>query len=215
MVLLVSLPIFEWPLTDMAEHDTHLASASEVGELSAMLGRAFFDDPVQLYLFPDESKRLAKVERLFGSFLRGHYVKHQATYATAALEGAALWAPPNHATFTPMEILSQAVPMLRSFGVGVARALKVLETIEREHPSEPHWYLGVLGTDPKHQGRGIGASVLAPVLERCDAEGIPAYLESSKDRNVAYYERFGFTVTKEIALPRGGPFVWAMWRDPQ
>jgi carbamoyl-phosphate synthase large subunit len=49
----------------------------------------------------------------------------------------------------------------------------------------------------------------------CDREGIPAYLESSKDRNVPYYERFGFKVTKEIALPRGGPLVWAMWRDPQ
>lgn len=199
----------------MAEHDTTLATRAEVSTLSAMLGRAFLDDPVQLYLFPDAASRLAKVERLFGTFLRAHYIKHGATFITSACEGAALWAPPGHATFTPREIVSQAVPMLRSFGLGVQRALKVLDTIEREHPSEPHWYLGVLGTDPVHQGKGIGASVLRPVLDACDRDGMPAYLESSKDRNVPYYERFGFKVTKEIALPRGGPLVWAMWRDPQ
>ena len=199
----------------MAEHATHLATPGEIPALAAMLGRAFLDDPVQLYLFQHEASRLKKVERLFGTFLRGHYVKHGATYSTSGNEGVALWAPPGHATFTPLEILSQAVPMLRSFGFGVQSALKVLDAIEKEHPTEPHWYLGVLGTDPIHQGRGIGASVLNPVLERCDHDGIPAYLESSKDRNVPYYERFGFKVTKEIALPRGGPLVWAMWRDPQ
>jgi ribosomal protein S18 acetylase RimI-like enzyme len=199
----------------MAEHETHLATSAEVAKLSAMLGRAFLDDPVQLYLFPDEATRLKKVERLFGAFLRAHYVKQGATFSTSAHEGVALWAPPGHATFTPLEILSQAGPMLRSFGFGIQRALKVLDTIEKEHPTEPHWYLGVLGTDPIHQGKGIGASVLQPILDRCDREGVPAYLESSKDRNVPYYERFGFKVTKEIALPRGGPLVWAMWRDPQ
>lgn len=199
----------------MAEHATHFAEGNEASKLASMLGRAFLDDPVQLYLFPDESTRLKKVERLFGSFLRGHYLKHGATSATKNHEGVALWAPPGHSIFTPGEIVSQAVPMLRSFGLGVQRALKVLDAIEKHHPKEPHWYLGVLGTDPIHQGKGIGASVLQPVLERCDHEGIPAYLESSKDRNVPYYERFGFKVTKEIALPRGGPLVWAMWRDPQ
>jgi len=199
----------------MANHETHVARSSEVQSLAAMLGRAFLDDPVQLYLFPDASSRLAKVERLFGTFLRGHYVKHGATFASSGGEATALWAPPGHATFTPLEIASQAIAMLRSFGLGIPRALKVLDTIEREHPKIPHWYLGVLGTDPIHQGKGFGASVLAPILERCDHEGTPAYLESSKDRNVPYYERFGFKVTNEIALPRGGPLVWAMWRDPQ
>jgi GNAT superfamily N-acetyltransferase len=71
-----------------------------------------------------------------------------------------------------------------------------------------------LGTDPAAQGQGVGAALLAPILARCDAEGIPAYLESSKDRNVPYYQRFGFEVTGEIQL-RGGPKVWPMWRTPQ
>ena len=70
------------------------------------------------------------------------------------------------------------------------------------------------GTDPPAQGRGIGSALLAPGLELCDRDGLPAYLESSKERNVAFYSRFGFRVTDEVQMPGGGPKVWLMWRDP-
>jgi ribosomal protein S18 acetylase RimI-like enzyme len=91
----------------------------------------------------------------------------------------------------------------------------VLSTIEQAHPRQPHWYLAVLGTDPLHQGRGIGTALMAPVLERCDEEGLPAFLESSKESNVPYYERFGFRVERELKLGKGAPSVWPMWREPQ
>jgi predicted N-acetyltransferase YhbS len=92
-------------------------------------------------------------------------------------------------------------------------ALFGLAKIEQLHPPEPHMYLAVLGTDPGRQGEGIGGRLMAPVLEECDRDGVAAYLESSKERNLAYYSRFGFRVTSELDLPRG-PRVWGMWRDP-
>ena len=85
--------------------------------------------------------------------------------------------------------------------------------VERRHPREPHLYLAVLGADPPAQGRGVGSAAIAPGLELADAEGLPAYLETAKERNLAFYTRFGFRVTDEFRLPGGGPTVWCMWRD--
>ena len=72
----------------------------------------------------------------------------------------------------------------------------------------------MLGTDPAAQGRGLGSAVLRPVLEQCDRDGVGAFLESSKERNIDFYARHGFRVTSEIRLPRG-PLMWQMWRDPR
>jgi ribosomal protein S18 acetylase RimI-like enzyme len=72
-----------------------------------------------------------------------------------------------------------------------------------------------LGTDPAAQGHGVGSTLLSSMLERVDAEGAPAYLECSKERNVAFYARFGFTVTKELNAVQGGPRIWLMWREPR
>jgi GNAT superfamily N-acetyltransferase len=86
-----------------------------------------------------------------------------------------------------------------------------LVRIERAHPREPHWYLAVLGTDPRRQHRGVGSALLAPILARCDADRVPAYLESSKRTNVPFYERHGFRVVGELAI-QGGPVIWRMLR---
>ncbi len=76
--------------------------------------------------------------------------------------------------------------------------------MERAHPPVPrHFYLAVLGIDPPHQGRGLGSALLAPVLELCDREAVHAYLESSKERNVDFYSRHGFRVTREIRTSEG------------
>jgi GNAT superfamily N-acetyltransferase len=104
---------------------------------------------------------------------------------------------------------------LKVLGSRTFAVMQGLGEIEREHPIEPHWYLAVLGTDPSAQGHGLGSALLRSRLSRCDDRRFPAYLESSKESNVPYYERFGFRVTGEIRVPGGGPRVWPMWRNPQ
>ena len=85
----------------------------------------------------------------------------------------------------------------------------------RLHPERPHWYLSGIGTDPPAQGSGVGSALMRAQMARCDAAGEAAYLESSKERNVPFYERHGFRVTGELTVPGGGPTLWLMWRNPQ
>jgi GNAT superfamily N-acetyltransferase len=85
--------------------------------------------------------------------------------------------------------------------------------MEKDHPHEPHWYLNLIGVEPSAQGHGGGSALLAHTLERCDAEGLPAYLDSNTERSIPLYQRHGFEVTEEVRLPRGGPPFWRMWRE--
>ena len=85
--------------------------------------------------------------------------------------------------------------------------------MSRHHLREPHYYLAALGTDPSHQRKGIGSALIQPVLDRCDRESLPAYLESSKRTNIPFYERHGFEVVEELEVP-GGPKLWPMVRRP-
>jgi GNAT superfamily N-acetyltransferase len=93
------------------------------------------------------------------------------------------------------------------------RARTALELTDQCHPEEPHDYLFLLGTRPEWQSRGLGSALLRKVLERCDREGRPAYLEASTEGNRRLYLRHGFEVTGEIRLP-DGPSMWPMWREP-
>ncbi len=68
---------------------------------------------------------------------------------------------------------------------------------------EPHWYLPLIGVDPAHQGEGHGDALMAYALARCDRDHAPAYLESSKPRNIPFYRRYGF----ETARRDPGRFV--------
>jgi GNAT superfamily N-acetyltransferase len=177
------------------------------------LSEAFASDPLVRFLFPDEGSRRRRVTAMFGLQLAAHYRALGAVWTTDGCDGAALWAPPDHWRFGTSTMLRSAPAMIRMHGRHLARALRYLSAVEARHPVEPHWYLGALGTRPAVQRRGIGSALLAPVLDRCDAEGLPAYLENSHPDNVAYYRRHGFQVTEELA-PAGGPPVWLMWREP-
>ena len=64
------------------------------------------------------------------------------------------------------------------------------------------------------QGRGIGSALLAPGLEACDRDGLPAYLETQKESNVSWYARAGFEVSDEVRLP-GTPPIWCLRREPR
>jgi len=192
-----------------------VATGADREAIADALADAFFDDPVLSWILKEPDSRHRRLARLFGVQLRGHYLPLGTVWTTDDRAGAALWAPPGHAIIPPATILRHLPDMLQALGRHALRAVRTLNHVERLHPKEPHWYLGVLGTRTAAQGRGVGSAVLGPVLERCDAEGTAAYLESSKEANIAFYRRHGFEVTGEIPLPFGGPTVWPMWREPR
>lgn len=194
------------------------ARRSDIRELSRTMSRAFYDDPVMAWVLPDDKVRSPRLIRMFSTMARHHHLGGGG--AEVACDGpgigaAAMWDPPNRWQHSGREQLAMTLDFIRVFGLHSARARAVQELMKRVHPEEPHWYLAAIGSDPAVRGHGFGQALMRSRLDRCDAEHCPAYLESTKPGNVPYYERFGFTVTREIVLPEGGPTMWAMWRAPR
>jgi ribosomal protein S18 acetylase RimI-like enzyme len=208
-------------LADVSELTVRPAIRADVPELADVLGRAFFDDPPFVWVLPDDDVRRRKLAGLFKLLVTTIHLPRggcEVAVRDGRVAAGSMWDPPDQwqtSFVTEMAQLPSLVMLLgRHFFAGI-RGLSAMSLLADVHPHEPHWYLGMIGTDPDAQGGGCGGALMRSRLSRCDAEGFPAYLESSKESNVPYYERFGFKVTKEITLPRSGPSLYPMWRDPE
>jgi GNAT superfamily N-acetyltransferase len=189
------------------------ATKADDNKVADVLARSFWDDPVMSWLVAPARTRYVRQRHFFRS--EAASVRRRGLVLTTDdLAGAAYWLPPKAWKTPTRDLVLHGLPMVRAFGTRIPTALPLLTQMEKIHPSEPHWYLAVIGTDPVRQGYGVGGALIDHVLERCDDEGVGAYLESSKATNVPYYERFGFKVTEEIAFDKG-PTLWGMWRDPR
>jgi len=94
-------------------------------------------------------------------------------------------------------------------------ANEIMERIHKKHVPEPHWYLAIVAVDPELQGRGLGSALVKEGLMQADQAHCPSYLETSEQRNLAFYERQGFVVVETVILGDGGPPAWAMRREPR
>ena len=175
-----------------------------------MLAAAFATDP-PLAFITEGPRQVERLRRYFADVLPKSYLPHGETWVSDDPAGAAVWLAPGHGASTR----GVRTTLLRTFGRRPVRALASLHAIERGDPKGDYWYLDYIAVDPSAQGRGTGSALLAPRLERCDAEGVPAYLNAGSERSRELYRRHGFEATAEFRLPFGGPPLWRMWRTPR
>jgi len=190
-----------------------VATKGDADRVAHTLARAFLDDPLTSFFLPDEARRPDRLRRMFKQlFVWGQ--PYGACHVTPDFEAAILWRPPNAYRIPYWRYLTSGLELLGIFGSNAWTVTKAMNQIESAHPKPPNWYLQAVGTDPDWQGKGWGGVVIRHQLALADAAGTPCYLESSKASNIPIYERLGFVVTGEIAIPNG-PKIWPMWRDPR
>ena len=192
-----------------------LAADDDHTAVARVLTRAFLGDPVFDWMFPRPRTRAAMIERFFGGLVLDATAPHDTVWTTDGVSGAALWEPPGAHGASLVDQLRMVPETVRVCWPRPVRALRAMGAFELHHPEVDHWYLWFVGVAPEQQGRGIGTALLQPVLDRCDASRMPAYVDATTRRNRALYERLGFETIAEVPLPgRGGPSIWPMWREP-
>ena len=195
--------------------DIRKMRSDEVGPVARTLAQAFYDDPHFRWIVRNDSIRMRRMVGGFATFIGRIWLPHDEGYVHERLSGAALWMPPGTWHMGVLAQLRLLPSIVRNVGADSGRLLRAVTWMEKTHPHEPHWYLPAIGVAPAWQGRGYGAALLRPMLERCDAERVPAYLEASTPRNRALYERHGFEVVEEGRYATDGPPLWRMWREPR
>ena len=186
------------------------AGRNDVPLLSDVLVRAFREDPFYLWMLKDDPGYEEKLLKKFNGDL-GKAVSAGTVYTTDDCRGVALWDAP---TGSPLHELKDPKPLVDLIGERAGEVLDGFRTLEALRPECEHWYLSIFATDPDHQRTGVGTAMIRPVLHRCDREGAPAYLETSRERNTVYYSRFGFERTGHVRIDNG-PELWTMQREPK
>ena len=185
---------------------TVTAPGEEEGAI-AVLALAFGTDPVSRWAWPDPHTYLTSFTAFARAFGGAAFAQGTA-HILGDFAGAALWLPPGaHPDEEAMIALLQGT---------VAESVlpdlfAVLEQMGEYHPTEPHWYLPMIGVDPSQQGHGIGSALLTHALAACDQDGMPAYLESSNPKNVPLYQRHGFEVIGTVQAG-SSPTIYPMLR---
>ena len=188
------------------------ATADDNSRLKTVLAEAFYDDPIFGWLMPDDRRRGARLRHFFSIELRHMGPPRGEVLTTSELTGAVIVMPPRAWRAPVRATLLEG----GAFGVHLGRAARLGAAIEWHHSRDgrdPHYYVRDVGVLPRMQGQGIGSRLLRRILQRCDSEGLPAYLEASSERNAVLYERLGFHVTRELRVSSSPP-LRLMLRPP-
>ncbi|MEE1796955.1 GNAT family N-acetyltransferase [Streptomyces sp. BE308] len=191
---------------------TRRADARDRDLVVSVLEEAFHHDPVSGWVFPEEEHRRAVHGKFLGVFVDVALAEGRIDLLADGT-AVALWLT------VPAGVPEEEDPtpalMRRTADPGNERCELVGRLTGAVHPHDrAHEYLLMVGVSPGRQGEGIGAALIEEVLERCDREGVPAYLEASSARSRGLYERLGFTfLGRAVELP-DGPSMWPMWREP-
>lgn len=186
------------------------ATASDESGVIGVLTLAFSSDPMARWAQPDPHQYLTHFPVLAKAF-GGKAFAQETAYFAEGYAGAALWLPPGFSPDeeTMIDVVERTAPDAIKGDV-----YGVFEAMGKYHPTEPHWYLPLIGVDPSQQGNGIGSALMKHALVPCDREGTIAYLESSNPRNISLYKRHGFEVIGEIQIG-SSPTMYPMLRKPQ
>lgn len=192
------------------------ASHADTDRLAVSLARAFDDDPILNWLIRKDNKRVQGMRSLFHTCISNLCLHHDHVFVTDDLTAGALWYPPGKYKISLIKQLilgPKMIPAVRF--TGLLRLASAMDKSGRQHPKDKYYYLEFIGVIPECRGTGAGAALMQPILDICDNEKCGAFLQCSKETNISFYKRFGFTVKGKIFLGKDSPPLWPMWRIPQ
>lgn len=189
------------------------ATRHDVGTVTETITLAFLHDPVWSVALARPDGSTSHHAAFWELFVEGS-LRYSTVYMTDDASAVSVWIPPGGTDLSDAQ--EAALKDLVGTALEPAAARSMVELWRRfaaNHPrDEPHAYLSLLATHPDHRGQGIGQRLLAEDLARFDANGMPAYLESTNPGNDHRYERAGFERIGGFRAVLDDAPISTMWR---
>ncbi len=186
---------------------------------AAVLARAFQDDPLLGYALSDRSEMKRGDPSPLIEYILSYCIRYGEVHATSTnLEGVAGWLTSDSYPMTPWKVIRSVPPSVilgLSRGGVTSRMRKAGACLDATHARLApfrHWFLQIVGVDPRFQGKDCAGRLLRPMFSRIDEERLPCYVETLDEKNVRLYEHFGFELLDESEIPGTGICSWSMLR---
>ncbi len=196
-----------------------LLQKRNVSEASFVVARAFQDDLIDSYFFPNPEERKKKLPSFY-EYRLGQAVRYGTVYATSPnLKGIAAWLPYDLGEIPMWKMmLTGGFKLFRKMGNKVtSKMMAVKDYVESKttkNAGDKYLHLEMLAVEPKFQWMGYAKKLLEPMFNRLDSENLSCFLETSTKKNVAFYQYFGFEVVEESTIPGTDVPFWDMLRKP-
>ncbi len=190
-----------------------------VVEASLIAARAFQDDLIDSYFFPNPYKR-KEILPAFYEYRLNSAVRHGMVYATSSkMKGIAAWIHSDLGEIPMWQLIrSGGFKLFRKVGYRVTSKMMPVNdyvtSMRRKNAGDRYLHLEILAVDPKFQGMGYAKKLLEPMFEQLDSEKLPCFLETATEKNVPLYQNFGFEVADEGTIPGTEISLWNMMRKP-
>ena len=183
----------------------------------AVLGQAFMHDPMIVYIIPEERKRMYIVPWYMTRLLAYSY-RYGYAYATSSKDGVIFFLPPGETELSYPRMfwagmLGAPVKLGVTACIRLLRVAAATDKLHAQYAPPSHYYLFGLGVNPSSQGKGLGSYLLDLLLQRCDVEHVPCYLETHSEHNISLYKRHGFDVVVDAEIVSGKLRIWGMRRE--
>lgn len=185
----------------------------DVPVAARLLGRSLCANPMHVAIFGDGQTALERQERMFTVVLREFPGIKLAAKLDGQLVGMLRMVRSPLCRLPPAEAARIGPRLVAILGDAAPRVRDWFRVWSEHDPESPHWHLGPVAVDPERQGHGIGSALLERFCQRVNDAGEPAYLETDRRDNVRLYERFGFTLRREVEIQ--GVSNCFMWRPAQ
>lgn len=196
--------------------EIRLASKDDGEAIKELFKRVFCDDPLMNWFLLQDHRREAALETFYDFMVNTYALPHGLCWVTEDVSGAALWMPPGKWELSPLKQFSTVSVIIRSFGwKDLMLKFRERQKIDSYHPQKPHYYLAGIGVSEELRGQRVGSTLMKPILERSDLEGVGCYLETNLERNLNFYQQHGFTVSHQFSVGPDKLPIWIMWREPK